>query len=182
MGFFVLTILRGRCGFMLHGWSDEVEDVKFEILGLNKLLVKVGDPIIKFFILTILRGLGQRVVWRVMTWSRCVRFAWVMKGQFKVNLYSWVPYWLSTFHISVVSLNFGFAWVDFRVNQWLGDKTDTIFWMYEVDLPRSDRFWAHLIKLPLKEKRVRLKYGFSKKVRLCKRVRLKKSLFIRKPL
>ena len=47
---------------MVNGWSDEVEDVKFEILGLNYLLVKVGDPIIIFFILTILRGLGQRMV------------------------------------------------------------------------------------------------------------------------
>ena len=34
---------------MAHGWSDEVEDVKFEILVLNYLLVKVGEPKIIFF-------------------------------------------------------------------------------------------------------------------------------------
>ena len=34
---------------MINGWSDVVEDAKFEILRSNFLWVQVGIPIVRFF-------------------------------------------------------------------------------------------------------------------------------------
>ena len=49
----------GGFEFLVDGWSDDVKDVKFEILGSSYSYVQVGVPIIDFFILTILRGRGS---------------------------------------------------------------------------------------------------------------------------
>ena len=41
--------------FTVNRWSDVIDDAIFEILSL----IYVGDPIIKFIILTILRGWSE---------------------------------------------------------------------------------------------------------------------------
>ena len=46
---FILTNLRGRGEFTLNSWSDEFENAKFGILGLEYPLVYVDVPIIRFF-------------------------------------------------------------------------------------------------------------------------------------
>ena len=45
----MLTILRGWGRFTVNGWSDAVEDAKFEFYGSNYPYVHVGVPIIALF-------------------------------------------------------------------------------------------------------------------------------------
>ena len=64
----MLTILRGWGRFTVNGWSDAVEDAKFEFYGSNYPYVHVGVPIIALFYFDHLAWAGsvhgQRVVGR----------------------------------------------------------------------------------------------------------------------
>ena len=48
--------------FTVNGWSDEVKDTKFEILGTNNPYIRVGVKIPRFFFFTILRTRGNFMV------------------------------------------------------------------------------------------------------------------------
>ena len=62
LDFSILTILCGRGEFTVKGWSDVMEDAKFDILGSSYFWLKVGVPIIRLCHLTILRGRAEFAV------------------------------------------------------------------------------------------------------------------------
>ena len=57
-----IKFFRGRSEFMVKGWSDEVEDTKFQILGSNYLQIQVDDPIPIFFFFCHLTLVGEIMV------------------------------------------------------------------------------------------------------------------------